>query len=235
MNMDQAEVNKFDALADQWWDTDGPFRTLHEINPLRLDFIAKGCGGLNSKKVLDVGTGGGLLAEAMARQGADVTGIDLAEDGLNAARRHADTSRLSIDYRQIAVEDLAAEKPGYYDVVTCMEMLEHVPDPAAVVAACARLLRPGGDAFFATLNRNPKSYLMAVIGAEYVLGLLPRGTHDYQKFIRPSELLSMARKAGLETLSLKGMRFDLIRHRGWLTDDVSVNYLSHARKATSDA
>ena len=230
MNMDQAEVNKFDVLADQWWNTDGPFRTLHEINPLRLDFIANGCGGLNGKKVLDVGTGGGLLAEAMARQGADVTGIDLAEDGLNAARHHADTSRLSIDYRQIAVEDLAAEKPEHYDVVTCMEMLEHVPDPAAVVAACARLLRPGGDAFFATLNRNPKSYLMAVIGAEYVLGLLPRGTHDYQKFIRPSELLGMARKAGLETLSLKGMHYDPIRHLARLTQDVTVNYLTHTRK-----
>ena len=230
MNMDQAEVNKFDALADQWWDTDGPFRTLHEINPLRLDFIAKGCAGLNGKKVLDVGTGGGLLAEAMARQGAEVTGIDLAEDGLNAARHHADTSNLSIDYRQIAVEDLAAEKPGYYDVVTCMEMLEHVPDPAAVVAACARLLRPGGDAFFATLNRNPKSYLLAIIGAEYVMGLLPRGTHDYQKFIRPSELLGMARKAGLETLSLKGMHYDPMRHLARLTQDVTVNYLTHTRK-----
>ncbi len=235
MNMDQAEVNKFDALADQWWDTDGPFRTLHEINPLRLDFIAKGCGGLNGKKVLDVGTGGGLLAEAMARQGAEVTGIDLAEDGLNAARAHADASYLRIDYRRIAVEDLAAEKPGHYDVVTCMEMLEHVPDPAAVVAACARLLRPGGDAFFATLNRNPKSYLLAIIGAEYVMGLLPRGTHDYQKFIRPSELLAMTRQSHLQTMTIKGMHFDLIRHRGWLTDDVSVNYLSHARKATPDA
>ena len=235
MNMDQAEVNKFGALADQWWDTDGPFRTLHEINPLRLDFIAKGCGGLNGKKVLDVGTGGGLLAEAMARQGAEVTGIDLAEDGLNAARHHADTSNLSIDYRQIAVEDLAAEKPGYYDVVTCMEMLEHVPDPVAVVNACARLLRPGGDVFFATLNRNPKSYLLAIIGAEYVMGLLPRGTHDYQKFIRPSELLAMTRQSHLQTMTIQGMHFDLIRHRGWLTNDVSVNYLSHARKATPDA
>ncbi|MHB8115578.1 MAG: bifunctional 2-polyprenyl-6-hydroxyphenol methylase/3-demethylubiquinol 3-O-methyltransferase UbiG [Acidithiobacillus ferrivorans] len=235
MNMDQVEVHKFDALADQWWDTDGPFRTLHEINPLRLDFIANGCAGLNGKRVLDVGTGGGILAEAMARQGAEVTGIDLAGDGLNAARKHADASHLRIDYRQIAVEDLAVEKAAYYDVVTCMEMLEHVPDPAAVVNACVSLLRPGGDAFFATLNRNPKSYLLAVVGAEYVLGLLPRGTHDYQKFIRPSELLAMTRQSHLHTMALKGMYFDPIRHRGRLTDDVSVNYLSHARKAVLDA
>ena len=235
MNSDQAEVSKFDALSGQWWDTGGPFRTLHEINPLRMDFIARGCGGLAGKKVLDVGTGGGLLAEAMARQGAEVTGIDLAEDGLDVARAHADANHLHIDYRKIAVEDLATEKPGYYEVVTCMEMLEHVPDPAAVVDACARMLRAGGDAFFATLNRGPKSYLMAVVGAEYVLGLLPRGTHDYRKFIRPSELLAMAHQSHLQTMALKGMHFDPIRHRARLSDDVNVNYLSHARKATPDA
>ncbi len=230
MNMDQAEINKFDALADQWWDTGGPFRTLHEINPLRLEFIAHGCGGLRGKKVLDVGTGGGLLAEAMARRGAEVTGIDLAEDSLHAARVHADAGELPIDYRRIAVEDLAIEQPAHYDVVTCMEMLEHVPDPATVVAACARLLRPGGDAFFATLNRTPKSYLLAVVGAEYVLGLLPRGTHAYQKFIRPSEWLAMIRENHLQIVTLKGMRFDPIRHRGRLTEDISVNYLGHVRK-----
>lgn len=230
MNMDQMEVNKFDALANAWWDPAGPFRTLHEINPLRLDFITQGCGGLRHKTILDVGTGGGLLAEAMARQGATVTGIDLAAEGLQAARDHAAVNNLQIHYQQIAVEELADAQPESFDVVTCMEMLEHVPDPAGVINACSRLLKPEGDAFFATLNRHPKSYLMAIIGAEYVLGLLPKGTHDYQKFIRPSELLGMTRKANLQTLALKGMHYDPIRHQARLTDDVSVNYLCHTRK-----
>ncbi len=230
MNMDQAEVSKFDALAGAWWDPAGPFRTLHEINPLRVDFIANGSEGLRSKRILDVGTGGGLLAEAMARQGGDVTGIDLAADGIAAAQAHADLGDLSIHYRRVAVEALAAEQPASYDIVTCMEMLEHVPDPAGIVMACAQLLKPGGDAFFATLNRNPKSYVMAILGAEYVLGLLPRGTHDYQKFIRPSELIAMTRKAHLNTLALKGMHYDPIRHRARLNDDVTVNYLMHTQK-----
>lgn len=230
MNMDQAEVSKFDALASTWWDPHGPFRTLHDINPLRVDFIANGCQGLRGKRILDVGTGGGLLAEAMARQGGIVTGIDLAADGIEAAQAHAQLSDLSIQYRKVAVEDLAAAEPQSYDVVTCMEMLEHVPDPTGIVAACSQLLKPGGEAFFATLNRHPKSYLLAILGAEYVLGLLPRGTHDYQKFIRPSELIAMTRKAHLQTLALKGMHYDPIRHQARLNDDVTVNYLMHTRK-----
>ncbi|MBU2759594.1 bifunctional 2-polyprenyl-6-hydroxyphenol methylase/3-demethylubiquinol 3-O-methyltransferase UbiG [Acidithiobacillus sulfurivorans] len=230
MNMDQAEVSKFDALASTWWDPAGPFRTLHEINPLRVDFIARGCQGLRDKHILDVGTGGGLLAEAMARLGANVTGIDLAADGIAAAQAHAELGHLQIQYRRVAVEELAEEQPESYDVVTCMEMLEHVPDPAGIIAACAKLLKPGGNAFFATLNRNPKSYLLAIVGAEYVLGLLPRGTHDYQKFIRPSELIAMTRKAQLQSCTLKGMHYDPIRHLARLNDDVTVNYLLHTQK-----
>lgn len=235
MNVDSAEISKFDQLANAWWDPRGPFRTLHEINPLRLQFIAEGTAGLEGKRVLDVGTGGGILAEAMARRGAIVTAIDLAGDGIAAARSHAEAMGLAIDYRQMAVEDLAAQTPAAYDVVTALEMLEHVPDPAAIVSACARLLRPGGDAFFATLNRNPKSYLFAIVGAEYLLGLLPRGTHDYQKFIRPSELLDMTRVAGLQTMALKGLHYDPIRHEARLVDDVSVNYLGHFRKTAVHA
>jgi len=236
VNVDSTEIEKFGALAEDWWDDKGPLRTLHQINPVRLEFIRRGCGGrLKGLKVVDVGCGAGILSEAMARAGAEVLGVDLAESALAAARTHAEGTGRDItgtlEYRAIAVEDLAQEAAGCFDVVTCMEMLEHVPDPQSVVDACARLLRPGGQAFFATINRNPKSYLLAILGAEYLLGLIPRGTHDYEKLIRPSELLDMARNAGLRLEELKGMHYDPIRGRARLVDDVSVNYLCRSRKA----
>lgn len=236
MNVDSAEIEKFGALAEDWWDDKGPMRTLHQINPIRLEFICRGCDGrLDGRKVVDVGCGAGILSEAMARAGAHVLGVDLAESALAAARAHVQKTGPdlsgTLEYRAIAVEELAQEAAGSFDVVTCMEMLEHVPDPQSVVRACAELLRPGGQAFFATINRNPKSYLLAILGAEYVLGLIPRGTHDYEKLIRPSELLDMARNAGLQLEELKGMHYDPIRGRARLVDDVSVNYLCRSRKA----
>jgi len=191
-NVDAAEVAKFEALASRWWDPDSEFKPLHDINPLRLDFIDARA-GLAGKKVLDVGCGGGILSESMAHRGANVTGIDLGEAPLGVARLHAEESGVTVDYRHISVEGLAEEQPGHYDVVTCMEMLEHVPDPASVIRACSTLVRPGGYVFFSTLNRTPKSYAFAILGAEYVLKLLPRGTHDYAKFIRPSEMANWAR------------------------------------------
>ncbi|OFC32722.1 MULTISPECIES: bifunctional 2-polyprenyl-6-hydroxyphenol methylase/3-demethylubiquinol 3-O-methyltransferase UbiG [Acidithiobacillus] len=238
VNVDSTEIEKFGAMAQDWWDDKGPLRTLHQINPVRLEFIRRGCGGrLEGLRVVDVGCGAGILSEAMARAGAKVLGVDLAESALAAARKHAeqgdqDLSK-TLEYRAIAVEDLAAEAAGSFDVVTCMEMLEHVPEPQSVVRACAKLLRPGGQVFFATINRNPKSYLLAILGAEYVLGLIPRGTHDYEKLIRPSELLDMARTAGLQLEELKGMHYDPIRGRARLVDDVSVNYLCRSRRVDS--
>ncbi len=227
-NVDPAELQKFSELAHRWWDPQSEFRPLHEINPLRLGHI-DGIAALRGKAVLDIGCGGGILAEGMAARGARVTGIDLAEKPLKVAQLHLLESGLDVTYRHIAVEALAQEAPGSFDVVTCMEMLEHVPDPASVVRACAALLKPGGHAFFATLNRNPKSYLFAIIGAEYVLNLLPRGTHDYARFIKPSELSASCRSAGLEVGGVIGMTYNPFSKVYALEADTGVNYILHAR------
>ena len=231
-NVDPAELEKFSELAHRWWDPESEFRPLHEINPLRLDYI-DGIAALHGKKVLDVGCGGGILAEAMAARGARVTGIDLAGKPLKVAQLHLLESKLDVVYRNIAVEALAQEAPHSFDVVTCMEMLEHVPDPASAVRACAALLKPGGHAFFATLNRNPKSYLYAIIGAEYVLNLLPRGTHDYARFIKPSELSATCRSAGLEISGITGMTYNPFSKIYALEADASVNYILCARAPQS--
>ncbi len=231
-NVDPAELEKFSELAHRWWDPESEFRPLHEINPLRLDYI-DGLAALQGKKVLDVGCGGGLLAEAMAARGARVTGIDLADKPLKVAQLHLLESKLDVVYRNIAVEALAEEAPHSFDVVTCMEMLEHVPDPASAVRACAQLLKPGGHAFFATLNRNPKSYLYAIVGAEYVLNLLPRGTHDYARFIKPSELSATCRSAGLEISGITGMTYNPFSKIYALEADASVNYILCARAPQS--
>jgi 2-polyprenyl-6-hydroxyphenyl methylase/3-demethylubiquinone-9 3-methyltransferase len=220
VNVDPAEVEKFSSLAHRWWDPEGEFRPLHDINPLRLEWIA-GHAGLAGASVLDVGCGGGILAEAMARRGARVTGIDLSEKALRVAELHRHESRLDIRYEKSSVEDFAGE----FDVVTCMELLEHVPQPASMVGACARLVRPGGRVFFSTINRNPKSYLFAVVGAEYVLGLLPKGTHDYLRFIKPSELSRWSRAAGLRVEEMTGMTYNPIQRRYRLGSDCDVNYL----------
>jgi 2-polyprenyl-6-hydroxyphenyl methylase/3-demethylubiquinone-9 3-methyltransferase len=224
-NFDAAELAKFSALAHRWWDPTSEFRPLHEINPLRLAHIERLASGLAGKRVLDVGCGGGILAEAMAQRGANVTGIDLAEKPLKVAMLHRLETGSAVDYRLVAAEALAEESPESFDVVTCMEMLEHVPQPASIVAACARLVRPGGQVFFSTINRNPKSYLFAVVGAEYILRLLPRGTHDYLRFIKPSELSRWSREAGLRTDELIGMSYNPVTRRYRLGSDCDVNYL----------
>jgi 2-polyprenyl-6-hydroxyphenyl methylase/3-demethylubiquinone-9 3-methyltransferase len=229
MNADPQELRKFSELAHRWWDPESEFRPLHEINPLRLEWINARV-PLAGKRVLDVGCGGGILAESVARKGASVTGIDLSEKALKVADLHSLESGVSVRYELIAAEALAAREPGQYDVVTCMEMLEHVPDPAAVVQACATLVRPGGHVFFSTINRNPKSYLFAVIGAEYLLRLLPRGTHDYAKFIKPAELSQFSRNAGLEVDALKGMTYNPLTKIYSLNRDTDVNYLMACRK-----
>lgn len=228
-NVDPAELQKFASLAHRWWDKNSEFKPLHEINPLRLAYIDQKA-GLQGKRVLDVGCGGGILAESMAAQGAEVTGIDLGEKALKVAQLHSLESGIKVDYRLVSVEALVAEDPSSYDVVTCMEMLEHVPDPAAIIAACARLVKPDGHIFFSTINRNPKAYLFAVIGAEYVLNMLPKGTHEYEKFIKPSELSTWARQSGLSVSALKGMSYSPLTKRYWLGDDVSVNYIVHTIK-----
>ncbi len=230
-NMDPNEIAKFEALASRWWDPNSEFKPLHDINPLRLDYIEQHAGGLAGKRVLDVGCGGGILSEAMASRGAEVMGIDLGEAPLAVAELHLLESDQQVDYRRIAAEDLAAEMPERFDVVTCMEMLEHVPDPASIVRACAELVKPGGHVFFSTLNRNPKSFLFAIVGAEYVLNLLPKGTHEYAKFIRPSELDHWARQAGLDTTDVTGMSYNPLTKRYRLGRDVSVNYLCATVKA----
>jgi 2-polyprenyl-6-hydroxyphenyl methylase/3-demethylubiquinone-9 3-methyltransferase len=222
-NADPAELAKFGELAHRWWDPEGEFRPLHDLNPLRLAWI-DGLAPLQGKRVLDVGCGGGILAEAMARLGAGVTGIDLSDKPLKVAQLHLLESGLAVDYRLASAEELAAGRAGEFDVVTCMEMLEHVPDPAATVAACAQLAKPGGRVFFSTINRNPKSYLFAVIGAEYILRLLPRGTHDYARFIKPSELARWCRAAGLREVELKGMTYNPLSNVYRLGEDCSVNY-----------
>jgi 2-polyprenyl-6-hydroxyphenyl methylase/3-demethylubiquinone-9 3-methyltransferase len=229
-NADPQELAKFSDLAHKWWDPESEFRPLHEINPLRLDWIDR-LAGVNGKTVVDVGCGGGILAESMARRGANVLGVDLADKPLKVAMLHAMEAGLAnIDYRSIAAEALAAEQPGQFDVVTCMEMLEHVPDPSSVVKACADMAKPGGWVFFSTLNRNPKAFLMAIVGAEYVLNLLPRGTHEFAKFIQPAELSRWVRNAGLNHVEFKGMGYNPFTRRYSLNQDTSVNYLVACRK-----
>ena len=230
-NADLKELDKFSQLAHRWWDLNSEFRPLHDINPLRIGWINEII-SVNEKKILDVGCGGGILAEGLAELGAQVTGIDLSEKALNVAKLHLLESEHSIDYHHIAAEDLAAQSPETYDIVTCMEMLEHVPDPASIVTACAALTRPGGHLFFSTLNRNPKSFLFAVIGAEYLLQLLPKGTHEYTKFIRPSELSRWAKNAGLSPSRFIGLSYNPITRTYSLGSDTSVNYLMHAVKPT---
>jgi 2-polyprenyl-6-hydroxyphenyl methylase / 3-demethylubiquinone-9 3-methyltransferase len=229
-NADQAELDKFSQLAHRWWDTNSEFKPLHDINPLRLEWIAGLAGGLQGKRVVDVGCGGGILSESMALQGARVTGIDLAEKPLKVAKLHRLESGVEVDYRLVAVEDLAAAEPESFDVVTCMEMLEHVPDPVSVMTACARLVKPDGWVFFSTLNRNPKSYLFAIIGAEYLLNMLPKGTHDWSRFIKPHELAAYARQAGLDSVELMGMTYNPLTKVYRLERDTDVNYLLACRR-----
>ena len=226
INADPSELDKFSQLAHRWWDPTSEFRPLHEINPLRLEWI-DGLAGLAGKRVLDVGCGGGILSEGMAGKGARVTGIDLSDKALAVARLHLLESGAAVDYRKASAEELAAEAPGEFDVVTCMEMLEHVPNPGSVVAACAALVKPGGHVFFSTINRNPKAYLFAVIGAEYVLKMLPKGTHDYAKFIKPSDLARWAKSVGLPPQAVIGMSYNPLSKQYWLGSDTSVNYLMH--------
>jgi len=234
-NADPAELAKFSALAHRWWDPESEFRPLHEINPLRLGWIEQHADGLAGKRVVDVGCGGGILAEAMASRGALVTGIDLSDKALGVAKLHQLESGAAVDYRLVSAEDLAAECAGTFDVVTCMEMLEHVPQPASVVAACAALAKPGGTLVFSTLNRNPKSYAFAIIGAEYLLRLLPQGTHDWARFIRPAELAAWARRGDLEASGLIGMTYNPLTKRYRLEPDTSVNYLAAFRRAGAGA
>ena len=228
-NFDTAELNKFSELAHKWWDKTSEFKPLHDINPLRLNYIDQAV-SLSGKTVLDVGCGGGILSESMAQKGATVTGIDLGEKALKVAQLHSLESGINVDYRLIAVEELAKEVPASFDVVTCLEMLEHVPDPASVVQACAALVKPGGHVFFSTINRNPKAYLFAVVGAEYVLNMLPRGTHDYAKFIKPSELAAWVRSTDLSLKHQIGMSYNPITKHYWLDNDVSVNFMMHTVK-----
>lgn len=230
-NADAAEIAKFQALAARWWDPSSEFRPLHQINPLRLGWIEGLAGSLAGRDAIDVGCGGGILAEAMAAKGARVTGIDLADKALRVAELHGLESGVTVRYQKVAAEAMAEREPESFDVVTCMEMLEHVPDPASTIAACARMARPGGWLFFSTLNRNPKSFLFAIVGAEYVLNLLPRGTHEFEKFIRPSELLTAARRAGLEQAAMTGLTYNPITRVYRLVErDVSVNYLVAMRR-----
>ncbi|MDI1244991.1 MAG: bifunctional 2-polyprenyl-6-hydroxyphenol methylase/3-demethylubiquinol 3-O-methyltransferase UbiG [Rhodoferax sp.] len=233
INADPAELAKFSDLAHRWWDTEGEFRPLHQINPLRLGWMKELC-ELQGKAVLDVGCGGGILADSLARSGAYATGIDLSTKVLRVAQLHAmDAETKNVQYREISAEAMAAEQPAGFDVVTCMEMLEHVPDPASVVQACATLVKPGGWVFFSTLNRNPMSFLQAIVGAEYVLNMLPRGTHEFAKFIRPSELAGFCRRAGLNVMHTRGLSFNPLTQRYWLNSNTSVNYLLATQKPAS--
>ncbi len=229
-NIDHQELDKFGALATRWWDPQSEFKPLHDINPLRLSYIEQYVGDMTGKTVLDVGCGGGILSESMAEKRAIVTGIDMSEQPLNVAKLHLYESGLNINYQQITAEALAQTQPASFDVVTCMEMLEHVPDPASIVMACSHLVKPGGHVFFSTLNRNPKAYLFAIVGAEYILKLLPKGTHDYAKFIRPSELAEWMRHATLSLQDLTGMQYNPLTTHYSLNKDVSVNYLMYAQR-----
>lgn len=229
-NYDNAELNKFSELAHKWWDKTSEFKPLHDINPLRLQYIDQAI-SLSGKTVLDVGCGGGILSESMAEKGAIVTGIDLGEKALKVAQLHSLETGIEVDYRLIAAEQLAEDLPASFDVVTCLEMLEHVPDPASIVQACAKLVKPGGHVFFSTINRNAKAYAFAVIGAEYLLNMLPKGTHDYAKFIKPSELANWLRNSDLSLQHQIGMQYNPITKRYWLDGDVSVNYMMHTIKA----
>ncbi|MAC68705.1 MAG: bifunctional 3-demethylubiquinol 3-O-methyltransferase/2-polyprenyl-6-hydroxyphenol methylase [Gammaproteobacteria bacterium] len=231
-NVDNLEISKFEALASRWWDPESEFKPLHEINPLRVNYISQKI-NLAEKQVLDIGCGGGILAEAMAHHGAKVTAIDKAEASLSVAKLHLLESKLDISYVDSTAEEFAADKPEQFDVVTCLEMLEHVPDPASVVAACQRMVKPGGQVFFSTINRNPKSYLFAIIGAEYILNLLPRGTHDYAKLIKPAELAAWARESDLELQDQIGMGYNLLTKRYFLQQNLDVNYLACYQKPTA--
>jgi len=232
-NLDSAEIAKFDALASRWWDPSGEFAPLHAINPLRLDYIRERA-TLAGKRVLDVGCGGGILAESMAQAGARVTGIDMADAALTVARLHRQESGVDVSYEQATAEQFAEAHAGEFDVVTCLEMLEHVPKPGSVIAACQRLVRPGGDVFFSTINRNPKSFLFAIVGAEYLLRMLPTGTHEYEKFIRPSELEEWARNTGLRLEDSTGLHYNPLTRDYWLGDNIDVNYLMHYRSRGSE-
>ena len=228
-NVDPNEVAKFEALASSWWDLEGQSKPLHEINPLRLGYIAERC-KLDGAKVIDVGCGGGILSEALAKSNAIVTGIDMGEMPLDIAKLHAMEGGLDIHYEQSTAEQMAARHAGEFDAVTCLELLEHVPDPAAIIQACADLVKPGGDIFFSTLNRHPKAYLLAILGAEYVMNMLPKGTHDYKRFIRPAELSGWCRQAGLQVKNITGISYNPLSRQFSLSDDVKVNYLIHCRK-----
>lgn len=230
VNVDPLEIEKFSALASRWWDPNSEFKPLHAINPLRLRWIIEHAGSLHNKKIVDVGCGGGILAEAMAKEGATVTGIDLAEKSLKVARLHSLESDIAVNYKLQSAEALAEEEAGQYDIVTCMEMLEHVPDPASIIHACAKMVKPGGWVFFSTLNRNPKSFLYAIVGAEYLLKLLPTGTHHYESFIKPNELARSAREAKLSTHDLRGLQYNPLTQHYRLSSDSSVNYLLATRK-----
>jgi 2-polyprenyl-6-hydroxyphenyl methylase/3-demethylubiquinone-9 3-methyltransferase len=229
LNVDEQEVAKFEELASRWWDKNSEFKPLHEINPLRVNYIDERS-PVAKRSLVDIGCGGGILCEALAQRGATVTGVDMGEAPLNVARLHMLESGLDIDYQLTTAEQMASQHPGEFDIATCLEMLEHVPDPASVVQACADLVKPGGDLYFATINRNPKAFMLAIVGAEYLLQMLPKGTHDYAKFIQPAELTQWLRDAGLELEGMTGMTYNPITRRYKLTNDTDVNYLLHARK-----
>ncbi len=226
-NVDPAEIEKFQSIASRWWDPESEFKPLHDINPLRVDYIESRSGNLSAKKILDIGCGGGILAEAMALKGASVTGIDMAEMSLKVAKLHLHESELDIDYQLITAEEFAQQNAGEFDIVTCLEMLEHVPDAASIVAAAASLLKPDGHLFFSTINRNPKAFVLAILGAEYILNMIPRGTHDYKKFITPSELASAVRANQMEVIDITGMTYNPLTRHYRLGRDVDVNYLMH--------
>jgi len=227
INVDPVEIEKFQSLASRWWDTESEFKPLHDINPLRVDYIDNNCGGVEGKKILDIGCGGGILCEALARRGAIVTGIDMAEMSLKVAKLHLYESELEIDYQMSTAEEFATEHSGEFDIVTCLEMLEHVPDPGSVVAAASQLMKPDGQAFFSTINRNPKSLVLAILGAEYILNMIPKGTHEYKSFIKPSELASAARANQLEVRDITGMTYNPLTRHYKLGRDIDVNYLMH--------